>query len=175
MFSGFFGRSVVELMPAINGALITNGSAQTLGYLTSAAGAGAILMGLWLATRRSNTQQMLGYLFGGGIIGGLAVCGMAFAHSVWVLLPLSLISGAAGSLTLVGSQSTILQTAPKAFQTRIMALWGAVAFGGMGFGGVASGIIASIIGLPWTLSLFGLIGACGSAALWIHTRRQVTG
>ncbi len=175
MFSGFFGRSVIELMPAINGALIANGSAQTLGYLTSAAGAGAILMGLWLATRRSNTQQMLGYLFGGGIIGGLAVCGMAFAHSVWVLLPLSLISGAAGSLTLVGSQSTILQTAPKAFQTRIMALWGAVAFGGMGFGGVASGIIASIIGLPWTLSLFGLIGACGSAALWIHTRRQVTG
>ena len=62
MFSGFFGRSVVELMPAINGALITNGSAQTLGYLTSAAGAGAILMGLWLATRRSNTQQMLGVL-----------------------------------------------------------------------------------------------------------------
>ena len=70
MFSGFFSRSVVELMPAINGALITNGTAQTLGYLTSAAGAGAILMGLWLATRRGTTRQMLGYLFGGGIIGG---------------------------------------------------------------------------------------------------------
>lgn len=175
MFSGFFSRSVVELMPAINGALITNGTAQTLGYMTSAAGAGAILMGLWLATRRGTTRQMLGYLFGGGIIGGLAVCAMALATTVWVLLPLSLISGAAGSLTLVGSQSTILQTAPKAFRTRIMALWGAVAFGGMGFGGVASGIFASVVGLPWTLSLFGLIGALGSAALWIYTQRRVTG
>ena len=56
-----------------------------------------------------------------------------------------------------------------------MALWGAVAFGGMGFGGVASGIFASVVGLPWTLSLFGLIGALGSAALWIYTQRRVTG
>lgn len=175
IFSGFFSRSVIELLPAINGEMIPNGNAQTLGYLTSAAGVGAILTGMLLATRRGTARQMLGYLFFGGIVGGLSVCGMAFVSSVWVLLLLSLISGAAGSLTLVGSQSSILQAAPKDYRTRIMALWGALAFGGLGFGGVASGITASLITLPPTLILFGLVGMLGSGAIWIYASRQSLG
>ena len=175
VFSGFFGRSVIELMPAINGELITNGNAQTLGYLTSAAGAGAIFTGMVLATRRGNAKQMLRALFFGGIVGGLAVCGMAFVGSVWLLLALSVLSGAAGSLTLVGSQSSILQAAPKDYRTRIMALWGALAFGGMGLGGVVSGITASLLTLPPTLILFGLIGTLGSGALWLYTTHRDLG
>ncbi len=175
VFSGFFGRSVVELMPAINGELVTNGTAQTLGYLTSAAGAGAIIIGMVLATRRGSARQMLGYLFAGGLVGGLAVCGMGLSTTVWLLLPLSFISGAAGSLTLIGSQASILQAAPKDYRTRIMALWGALAFGGMGIGGVASGLLASAIGLSLTLGIFGVVGSLGSAFLWLYARRTVTG
>lgn len=175
VFSGFFSRSVIELMPAINGELIANGNAQTLGYLTSAAGAGAIFTGMVLATRRGNAQQMLSTLFFGGIVGGVAVCGMAFVSSMWLLLPLSVLSGAAGSLTLVGSQSSILQAAPKDYRTRIMALWGALAFGGMGLGGVVSGITASLISLPPTLILFGTVGTLGSGAIWLYARQRKPG
>ncbi|MAV46455.1 MAG: MFS transporter [Alphaproteobacteria bacterium TMED89] len=174
-FSGFFVRAVVELMPAINGELIANGTAQTLGYLTSAAGIGAIFMGTVLATQRGTAAQMLGYLFVGGIVGGLAVCGMAVSASVWMLLLLSFVAGGAGTLTLIGSQASILQTAPKDFRTRIMALWGALAFGGMGIGSVASGALASLIGLPLTLSIFGLIGALGSGILWAYSKYSKVG
>ena len=175
MFSGFFGRSVVELMPAINGAADYQRQRSNAGlpdirrrrrrdfdglvacHPTQQHTANA---GVLVRRRHHRRPRRLRHGFRSLCLGAVA----AFAD-FW----------RSGQSDAVGSQSTILQTAPKAFQTRIMALWGAVAFGGMGFGGVASGIIASIIGLPWTLSLFGLIGACGSAALWIHTRRQVTG
>jgi len=170
-FSGFFGRSIIELLPAINGQMIENGTAQSLGLVTSASGFGAIVMGAALATKRGSAQAMLGFLFFGGIVGGGAVAAMALSSSVWHLLPLTFLAGAAGSLTLIGSQASILQIAPKNFRTRIMALWGAMAFGGMGFGGVASGFIASAIGLPVTLMAFGLVGAAGSAGLWIYAWR----
>ena len=108
-------------------------------------------------------------------MGGVAVCGMAFVSSTWLLLPLSVLSGAAGSLTLVGSQSSILQAAPKDYRTRIMALWGALAFGGMGLGGVVSGITASLISLPPTLILFGTVGTLGSGAIWLYARQRKPG
>lgn len=171
-FSGFFGRSIVELMPAINGALVSNSSAQTLGYLTSAAGAGAITIGMALAARRGSAQTMLGLLFFGGIFGGAAVLLMAFVTSIWLLLPVAYVSGAAGSLTVIGSQASILQTAPIAFRARIMAVWGAVAIGGMGLGGLVGGGLASMIGLSSTLIVFGGVGMVGSGLLWIGARQR---
>ena len=171
-FSGFFGRSIVELMPAINGALVSNSSAQTLGYLTSAAGAGAITIGMTLAVRRGSAQTMLGLLFFGGIFGGAAVLLMAFVTSIWLLLPVAYVSGAAGSLTVIGSQASILQTAPIAFRARIMAVWGAVAIGGMGLGGLVGGGLASMIGLSNTLIVFGGVGMVGSGLLWIGARQR---
>lgn len=171
-FSGFFGRSIVELMPAINGALVSNSSAQTLGYLTSAAGAGAITIGMALAARRGSAQTMLGLLFFGGIFGGAAVLLMAFVTSIWLLLPVAYVSGAAGSLTVIGSQASILQTAPIAFRARIMAVWGAVAIGGMGLGGLVGGGLASMIGLSNMLIVFGGVGMVGSGLLWIGARQR---
>lgn len=170
-FSGFFGRSVVELMPAINGELITSSSAQTLGYLTSAAGAGAISVGMALAARRGTAQEMLGYLFAGGIVGGMGVMATAFISSVWLMLPIAFVTGAAGSLTVIGSQASILQIAPTGYRTRIMAIWGALAIGGMGIGGMVGGGLATMLGLGATLVLFGVVCMLGSGFLWFISRR----
>lgn len=171
-FSGFFSRSIVELMPAINGTMVTGGTAQTLGYLTSAAGGGAIVMGAILATRRSARGQQLSSLFVGGIIAGVATFIMAFATSIYVMLALSFVSGAASTMTVVGGQASLLQMVNKEFRARIMSLWGALAFGGLGLGSVVVGGLGGSLGLPFALILFGCVGAVGCLALWAFARRQ---
>lgn len=171
-FSGFFSRSVVELMPAINGTIIEGGTAQTLGYLTSAVGGGAIIMGAILATRRHTAVQQLPSLFLGGIIAGLATLIMAFSASLILLLVLSFISGAASTMTVVGGQSSLLQTVNQDYRARIMSLWGALAFGGLGLGSVVVGGLSGSLGIPPALILFGSLGALGCLGLWLAYSRQ---
>jgi len=156
----FTGLPYVVLMPVMAGEVL-GGGANTLGWLMSAAGVGALTAALFLAARR-------GVLGLGRLVPiaattfGLGLCAFSLSRS----LPLSLLC-----LTLVGagwmiqsaSSNTILQTLVREeMRGRVMAFYGMAILGTTPFGSLAEGALAARIGVPWTLFLGGSICVLGA-------------
>jgi MFS family permease len=123
---------------------ILRGDAHTLGFIMTAAGAGALLGGLYLSTR----QTVVG--LGKVIAAAPALCGVgliafALSRSLGVALVFAPLIGL-GSILLIASSNTMLQTIVEDDKRgRVLSLFtmsflGIVPFGNLLFGGLASQI-----------------------------------
>ncbi|WP_013323364.1 MFS transporter [Gloeothece verrucosa] len=156
----FAGMSYSVLIP-IFAENILKGNAQTLGYLMSASGIGALIAGIYLSSR----QTILG--LGKIIVGSLILFGislMIFSQSrqLWLSLLMMFISGFNGILT-VASINTILQTISEPSKRgRLMSFYTMSFLGVLPFGNLAAGALANRISAPYTLLLGGLICILGA-------------
>lgn len=135
---------------------ILHGGAHTFGFLMAAAGSGALVGTLYLASRRS----VLGL---GRVIVAATCCfaaGIAFfaISNSFSLSMAALIVAGFGAMTLVASCNTVLQTIlDEDKRGRVMSFF-TMAFMGMApFGSLCAGSMADVIGPRDTL----LIGSCG--------------
>ncbi|KAB0669682.1 MFS transporter [Oryzomonas sagensis] len=152
-FVSLLGMPYIVLIPVFAKEVL-HGGAHTFGFLMTAAGCGALIGTLYLASRRS--------VVGLGRIIVLAVILFAVGIALFALssyLPLSLAALAMagfGSITLVASCNTILQTILEEDKRgRVMSFF-TMAFMGMApFGSLGAGAMADIVGVRYTL----LIGA----------------
>lgn len=152
-FVSLMGMPYIVLIPVFAKAVL-HGGAHTFGFLMTAAGCGALIGTLYLASRRN--------VVGLGRIIVLAVILFAVGIALFALssyLPLSLAALAMagfGSITLVASCNTILQTILEEDKRgRVMSFF-TMAFMGMApFGSLGAGAMADIVGVRYTL----LIGA----------------
>jgi len=160
------GMPYAVLMP-IFAKNILHGGPQTLGFLMSGAGIGALFGGLFLASRKSiaglNGIMNIGTaLFGAGLI--------AFSASkvFWLSLILMPVVGF-GMLTQIAASNTILQTiVPDDKRGRIMSLY-AVSFLGMApFGSMLAGTLAHNFGAPAAVMVSGAICLLASAVFYIR-------
>lgn len=142
---------------------VLGGDAGTLGLLTSAAGGGALIGALWLASR--STVRGLGRLtalytavFGAGVVA------FAFSGNVWLSVALLVATGFA-IMVVSASVNTILQTlVSEEMRGRVMSLY-TMAFVGMTpLGSLAGGAIAAELGAPLTVAAGGL--GCLVLAVW---------
>jgi len=162
------GFPFIILLPAYAKEIL-QGSSDTLGFLMSAMGAGALSGALIMASRRS----VLGL---GGII-SLNVCLLGLAvvlASLSVKMQYSLIVFFFGGLSMILSLAainTLLQTiAEEDKRGRVMSFYAMALMGTTPIGNLLAGTVASGIGIPYTLLAGGIITIL--AGLWFQSQRK---
>ena len=157
----FTGLPYVVLMPVM-AAEVLGGGANTLGWLMSAVGVGALAAALYLASRRSVTG--LGQLLPvAGVAFGVGLSAFALSTSLLASLFFLTLVGA-GWMIQSAASNTILQTLVREeMRGRVMSFYAVAILGTTPFGNLLGGVIAAHIGVPWTLFGSGLI--CLVAAL----------
>ncbi len=146
---------------------ILHGGAHTFGFLMAAAGSGALVGTLYLASRRSvlgldRVIVMATIFFAVGII--------IFALSSNFILSLAALVGAGfGAMTLVASCNTVLQTIlDEDKRGRVMSLFTVAFIGVAPFGSLGAGFMAGIIGPRFTLLIGGAGCLVGAAVFSRH-------
>ena len=149
------------LMP-IFAVQLLHGGPSTLGFLSAAAGVGALAGAVALASRRSvrGLGRWIPIACGGF---GAALIGFAFSRSMALSLLLQALVGLA-MLTHLAVSNTILQTiAGDEWRGRVMSFYGMAFMGMMPFGSLLAGALAHRIGAPRTVALGGAVCIAGAA------------
>ncbi|MEQ1909245.1 MAG: MFS transporter [Vicinamibacterales bacterium] len=155
------GAPYSVLMPVF-AAEILGGGAHTLGFLMTAAGAGALLGALWLAARRTSTSLGRNIPVAGAVF-GVALTAFAFSSLLWLSALLMVVAGI-GLMVQIASCNTLLQTIVEdSKRGRVMAFFLMAYFGTMPFGSLAAGAVSTRIGAPYTLALGGALCLAGAA------------
>jgi MFS family permease len=140
---------------------ILHGNAQTLGFLMAASGVGALLGGIYLATR----QTVIG--LGKLIILGPVILGIGLiTFSLSRLVPLSLLAMlliGLGTILQIAAGNTVLQTiVDDDKRGRVMSLYTMSFLGMTPFGNLLGGALANHIGATNTLIIAGIACLLGS-------------
>ncbi|MEZ5114789.1 MAG: MFS transporter [Candidatus Nanopelagicales bacterium] len=147
-------------LPALVRTTFASGPA-TLGWLSAAMGAGAVVAGLWSAARRTTGLHQFA---AAAVAFGLAVLGVAVAPTV-PLAAVGMVAVGAASVAFASTGNSTLQlTAAPHMRGRVMALWGMAVFGTTPIGGPLVGLVAEHLGPRWALGL-GSVAALAAAGL----------
>lgn len=150
--SNFFGRGVLELMPAF-AALIFEGGSTVLATLMAAAGAGAILASLVFSSRTFQS-----HLHGLVVVGAIGVGFSIILFGLVRNLPMGVLVvamlGLFASLVSIGSQTEVQIHVENRLRGRVMSLWTLTIMGGPAVGSVVAGALAGDIGATHTSFVF---------------------
>lgn len=169
--SNFFGRGLLELMPAF-AALIFNGDSSVLAALMSAIGVGAITASLLLTRRFLQSRLRLTALTGTVGVGvSLALFGTVATLPAGIAVAALL--GMFASLVSISSQTEIQLHVENRLRGRVMSLWSLVVMGAPALGSVLGGSLAGDFGATTTSYAFA-ISSLGMTALLIvrHLARR---
>lgn len=135
---------------------ILHGGPETLGFLMTASGIGALSVAIYLSTRKS----VLGlgkFIAISPAIMGLGLIGFAASRQLWLSLIMMVIIGV-GFILNVTSCNTFLQTIVEDDKRgRVMSIYAMALFGATPFGNLIAGSLANYIGAPNTLMIGGMI------------------
>jgi len=165
--SNFFGRGILEIMPAF-AALIFAGGSSVLAALMAASGVGAIVASLLFAFGAFK-HQLHAVVAIGSI--GVALCMALFGISdsliagIVVVLFLSLFA----SLVSIGSQTEVQMLVENRLRGRVMSLWTFVIMGGPAVGSIVAGAIAEDFGA--TLTSYAFASMCIVLTLLVGLKR----
>jgi len=153
--SNFFGRGILELMPAF-AALIFDGGSGVLAALMSAAGVGAILASLLFSSR--TFQSHLHELVVVGALGvGLSIILFAYVGNLTAGVIVVALLGLFASLVSIGSQTEVQIHVENRLRGRVMSLWTLTIMGGPAVGSIVAGWLAEDIGSTYTALAFAVI------------------
>lgn len=140
---------------------ILYGGSHTLGFLMSAAGAGALVGAVFLASRRSVLGLGKILVLSSGLF-GLSLIGFSFSRVIWMSLAFMFSTGM-GLMVLIAAGNTLLQTiVDDDKRGRIMSFFGVAVIGVVPFGSLVTGSLAGMIGVPYTLLIGGGFCIVGS-------------
>src|SRR5262249_4707418 len=137
------------LMPVF-AADILHGGPHTLGFLTGAAGLGALISAITLAMRKTivglgRVISITAFTFGMGLV----IFGLS--HSLWLSLPVMLLTGFS-MMQQMSASNTIMQTiVQESKRGRVMSFYTMAFIGVVPFGSLIAGLAASKIGAPHTV------------------------
>ena len=146
---------------------VLGGGPHTLGFLTGAAGLGALISAILLASRKTivglgRVIVLSAFGFGAGLVA------FGLSHFLWLSLPLMLVTGFC-MMQQMSSSNTIMQTIVQENKRgRVMSFYTMAFIGVAPFGSLIAGLLASKIGARGTLMAGGTL--CMLAALWFSRR-----
>ena len=159
------------LMP-IFAAEIFSGGASMLGFLVGAAGLGGLIAVAYLAAR-PRIQGLIRWAAIGPGLSGVALLAFTFSRNLWLSLACMLVVGF-GVLTTAMVINTIIQTVCDTDKRGRVTSFYIVCFMGMHpLGCLAAGSLASGIGAPYALAIFGMAAALGAG--WLLTQMPLLG
>ncbi len=151
------------LMP-IFAAETFSGGASMLGFLVGAAGFGGIIGMVYLAARPQIRGLMRWAAIGPGIA-GIALTIFTFSHHLVLSLACMVVVGF-GVIATAMTVNTIIQTVCDADKRGRVTSYYIIAFMGMHpLGCLAAGALATAVGAPYALAIFGVICAAGAGML----------
>jgi MFS family permease len=153
--------SYQSIMPVV-AAQYLDGGPHTLGILMAAAGIGALVAALYLASR-DTTAGLDRLLARSVVLLGFALCGLKLARSIYVVAPMICVAGACLMFQMAATNTIVQTTVDPACLGRVMSLYAIALFGGMPIGAFVEGTIAEHAGAVHTLLGAGV--ACLAAAI----------
>lgn len=161
MLTSFVGMPYAALMPVFAREVL-HGDAMTLGFLTAAAGVGALGGAIFLAMRESVLG--LGRVIAGGAGAfGCALMIFGMSRTLWVSLPVLVVAGAAMMLQYAACNTIVQTIVDDNKRGRVMGFFAMSFMGTMPFGSLAGGAMAHHVGAPIAVMLGG--GGCVVAGL----------
>ena len=155
------GYSWSTLLPAF-AAVTLHGGARTLGWLSSAAGVGALTSAISLAFRKT-VVGLTRMLQVSTAILGLALILFGFSHVLWLSLLIMVFVGF-GMIQAASVSNTVIQSlVPDDKRARVMSFYTMAFFGAAPFGSLLAGLLAHWIGAPHTVMITGAFCVLGSA------------
>lgn len=164
--TNFFGRGLLELMPAF-AALIFDGGSNELALLMSAVGFGAIAASLLLSLRTLQ-RRLTQVAFGGAIGVSLSIAMFGTVETLPAGIAVAASLGLFASLVSIGSQTEIQLHVENRLRGRVMSLWSLVIMGAPALGSVLGGSLAGNYGSSVTAFVFG--AGCLALSLLLLTR-----
>ena len=156
--SNFFGRGLLELMPAF-AALIFAGGSGVLAALMSAIGLGAIAASLLLSLRMLQSRlRTVAFCAAAGV--GLSVGLFGTVDTLSAGVVVAALLGMFSSLVSIGSQTEIQLQVENRLRGRVMSLWSLVIMGAPALGSVLGGSLAGNYG-PTSTAFAYAIGCLG--------------
>jgi MFS family permease len=146
---------------------ILHGGPHTLGFLTGAAGMGALISAITLAARKTivglgRVIAVTAFTFGLGLIA------LGLSRWLWLSLPLMLVTGFS-MMQQMSSSNTIMQTiVDESKRGRVMSFYTMAFIGVAPFGSLIAGFAAGRIGAPHTVMVGGTL--CMVTAFWFSRR-----
>lgn len=149
------GLPFIVLLPAYAKEILHGGS-DTLGYLMSSLGAGALIAAIYMASRK--TVLGLGKIISMSIgLLGLAIVMASFSQKQHFSFVVCFFGGLA-MILLLSSINTMLQTiTDEDKRGRVMSFYAMALMGTAPIGNLLTGSIASAIGIPHTLLICGIV------------------
>jgi MFS family permease len=140
---------------------VLHGGSHTFGFLMGGAGFGALLGGLYLASRR--TILKMGSLVPiSAAVSGIGLIAFSFSTYVPLSLFLMVIAGS-GMMLHTASSNTILQTIVEEDKRgRVMSIYAMAIMGTAPFGSLMAGGLAKMIGAPNTILAGGIVCIIGA-------------
>lgn len=149
----FFGMSYVILLPHIISTYF-GGGASELGLAMGAAGLGALIGAIYLATRKG-PAGLYGVVKMFLAAAGVALLSLSLATSMVSALPSFVLIGLGGFLVVAGTNTILQIIPPEAMHGRVMSIFTVTFFGFAPIGSLISGQMASFIGTKSTLAICG--------------------
>jgi len=161
------GLSYIVLLPAYAKEIL-HGDSETLGYLMSAMGAGALAGALTMAARKSvfGLTRIIAY---GVILMGLSIALASFSARLYLSM-IFFFTGLTMIMTL-SAINTMLQTiSDEDKRGRVMSFYAMALMGASPIGNLVAGSIASGIGVEWTMLIAGAITLL--SGIWFTLNRK---
>jgi MFS family permease len=165
-----FGFPFIVLLPAYAKEILHGGS-ETLGFLMSGLGAGALTGAIIMAARK--TIMGLGKLITiHVVIMGLAVIMASFSSHIVFSLVFFYLGGISMILSLAAINTMIQSLADEDKRGRVMSFYAMALMGTMPIGNLLGGAVASVIGIRETMIIGGIVTVI--SAFWFeHNRRSM--
>jgi MFS family permease len=163
----FMGMPYATLLP-IFAQEVLHGGAQTLGFLMGAAGIGALIGAMFLASR-DNVLGLETVLVVAAMIFGTGLIAFSLSRIFWLSCVLMIISGFGMMVHLAAANTLVQMLVDDDKRGRVMSLHTMSVRGMVPLGSLIAGGLASQIGAPATLTLGGI--CCVLGAVIFATRR----
>jgi len=156
------GYSWSVLLPVF-AAQVLHGGATTLGWLTGAAGIGALTSGISLAVRKSIVGLTRMLQIASAMLGAALIL-FGLSRVLWLSLLLMVFVGF-GMIQTASASNTIIQSlVSEDKRARVMGYYTMAFFGAAPFGSLLAGALAHRIGAPHTVIITGTF--CIAGSLW---------
>lgn len=165
LVNALLGRTVIELLPALSGALL-QGDSATLATLTAAAGAGSIIGGLVVSRQGGGHRRLLRFVVLSLVVGALVVLGLSRAGELRVVAGLVGLLSMTTTIAGTSSQALAQLMVHDSFRGRVLSLWTMLAMGAPAAGAMAMGALADWLSFPVVLLGTSLLCAAATAALY---------
>jgi MFS family permease len=154
------GISYMTLMPIFVRKILGRGP-SSLGFLMGAAGCGALLGALALASRRG--RQGLGTIMVSGslLFSAVLVC-LGMARVFWLAMILMFFGGLGMMVQMASANTYIQHLISDDKRARVMSIYTMAFMGATPIGSILVGVLASAIGVPGTIVLGGTLSLLGT-------------